>query len=131
MSAAFRLIASKQRVGLDDTAAAELPVLLHLDAAKRGQCNGAGHQFLTHHLIAAICVAKMMKCAPMVALVEKGYAALHKASARPTQLLDLTTTEYQAIRKALIAYFRAMPGLEIGVMVEAQETATQIMRQAA
>lgn len=47
------LLECKQKVGADQAAEIELPLLVHLDCAKRGQGTNAGVNFLTTHLIAA------------------------------------------------------------------------------
>jgi hypothetical protein len=47
---------------------------------------------------------------PLYLVGVKARDALRKACARPTQLLDLTTGEYAAIRLAVSNYVRHCPG---------------------
>lgn len=121
------LIACKQKVGQNDTDQIALPILIHLDCAKRGQCTAPGVNFLTTHLIIASYIAARTKSKLFHDTVTKGYAALKKAADRPTKLLDLTTTEYTAIRTAVSQYLRAMPNVEVGVMSEACRVAARMM----
>lgn len=121
------LIAAKQKVGQDDANLIALPVLIHLDCAKRGQCTAPGVNFLTQHLIIASYIAARTKSAQFHVAVTKAYAALKKASDRPTKLLDLTTPEYLTIRTAVGQYLRAMPNVEVGVMSEACAAAAKAM----
>lgn len=121
------LIACKQKVGASDAAQIELPVLIHLDCAKRGQCTNPGANFLTTHLIIASYIAMRTRSKHFHDLVTRGYQALMKASARPTERLDLTTGEYKAVRDALATYLRALPIVEVGVMAEACAAAEKMM----
>ncbi len=121
------LLVCKQRVGPDDAAQIELPVLIHLDAAKRGQCSNPGANFLTTHLIMASYIAMRTRSKAFHDLVVRGYNALAKASDRPTPVLALTTGEYAAVRAALATYLRALPIVEVGVMAEACAAAEQKM----
>lgn len=121
------LVACKQKVGAEDAALIELPVLIHLDAAKRGQCTNAGVNFLTTHLIIASYIAMRTRSKHFHELVTAAYAALGKASDRPTKLLDLTTGEYQVLRRAIALYLAAMPDVEVGVMAEACAAAEKMM----
>lgn len=123
----LRLLVCKQKVGADDAAEIQLKVLLHFDAAKRGQCTNAGVNFLTTHLIIASYLAMRTRSKRFHELVTAAYAALGKASDRPTKLLDLTTTEYQIMRRALALYLDALPDVEIGVMAEACAAAEKMM----
>lgn len=121
------LIAKKQRVGQEDRDKIELPLLIHLDAAKRGQGPNVGQQFLYQHLVIASYIAARTKSKPFHDAVVKANDALSKASLRPTVALDLTTGEYAAIRLAFAIYLRALPQVEIGVMDEACKAAERLM----
>ena len=122
------LVALKQRVGAEDTAAIELPVLLHFDAAKRGQCTAAGVNFLTSHLIIASYLASRLRSQQFHDHVTAADAALQKAAKRDTEPRDLTTGEYQLLRKAFSWYFRAMPSIEVGMMDQACKTAERMIK---
>lgn len=121
------LIACKQRVGDDDANAIALPVLLIFDSAKRGLCNAAGCNFLTTHLIIATAIAARTKSRTFYDICREGYDALMKAAERPTKLLDLTTTEYQKIRKAIGWYLRSLPQCEVHHLNMACQHAERIM----
>lgn len=127
----LRLLVCKQKLGAADAAEIQLKVLLHFDAAKRGQCPNAGVNFLTTHLIIASYIASYIamrtRSKRFHELVTAAYAALGKASDRPTALLDLTTTEYQIMRRALALYLDALPDIEVGVMAEACAAAEKMM----
>ena len=125
--APMALVAAKQRVGKEDAAEVELPILVHFDAAKRGQGTGAGQQRIYKHLIAAQCIAQRTQSRSFYDITVKACDALMKASKRPTKLLDLTTGEYHAIRQALSWYLRALPMLEVGVASGAWQFADAIL----
>jgi hypothetical protein len=118
-ASALVAIARKQRVGEEDASLIGLPVLIHLDAAKRGQGPAAGQQFLYQHLIMASFIASRTQSKAFHAAVVAAVDALMKASKRPTKLLDLTTSEYTALRTAFSWYLRALPSLEVGLLNDA------------
>lgn len=122
------IFARKQRVGSDDADAIALPLMIHFDAAKRGQCTAAGANFLTTHLIIASYLAAKLKAKPFHDRVTAAYAALKKASDRPTRLLDLTTGEHKEIALALKVYLCALPDVEMGLMEEACRAAEAAMQ---
>lgn len=121
------IFARKQKVGEDDTRAIALPIMVHLDAAKRGQCTVGGANHLTTHLLIASYIASRTKSKSFYDQVVKAYAALGKASARPTKLLDLTTGEHKAIAAAIKTYLCSMPQVEVGVMNDACKAAEKLM----
>lgn len=121
------LVAAKQKVGQEDTDMIALPLLLWFDAAKRGQCNAAGCNHITSHLIIASYIAAATKSKAFHDAVTKAYALLEKAAARPTSLLDLTTTEYQAIRTAISWYLRSLPRVEVGMLTQACQVSAKLM----
>lgn len=115
VSPLYRL-AGKQLVGQDDADTIAMQLLIFFDAAKRGQLANNGHEFITKHLIIASFVAARTKSKAFHDQVLTGYNALKKASDRPTELVALTTGEYQAMRTALDWYLKALPTVEIGLM---------------
>lgn len=121
------LIAFKQRVGQEDADLIALPVLAWFDAAKRGQCTATGCNHLTTHLIIASYLAARTKSKKFHDIVTAGYAALAKAAARPTELLDLTTKEYATLRLAIGWYVRALPLVEVSALNEACKVAEKAM----
>lgn len=121
------LVAAKQKVGQEDADLIALPVLAWFDAAKRGQCTATGCNHLTTHLIIATAIAARTKSKIFYDICREGYDALMKAAARPTKLLDLTTTEYQKIRKALGWYIRSLPQCEVHHLNMACKHAEKIM----
>lgn len=121
------LVAVKQKVGQEDADDIALPLLVHFDAAKRGQCTAAGANHMTMSLIVAAYIAARTKSKTFYDCVQRAYAALEKASARPTKLLDLTTSEYASLRAAFSMYIRAMPNVEVWLMNEASKHAAKAM----
>lgn len=125
----LELIARKQKVGKDDAESIMLPIMAYLDAAKRSACTAAGSNFLTKHLIIASYIAAKAKSRRFHDQVTAAYAALKKASDRPTKLLDLTTGEHKAIAAALKTYLCAMPNVEVGTMRDACVVAAKAMEE--
>lgn len=121
------LIAFKQRVGQEDADLIALPVLAWFDAAKRGLCTATGCNHLTTHLIISSYIAARTKSKTYHTIVTAGYAALAKAAARPTELLNLTTKEYQTIRLAIAWYVRSLPLVEVSTLNEACKVAEKAM----
>lgn len=121
------LVAAKQKVGQEDADIMALPVLVHFDAAKRGQCTAAGANHLTLHMIVAAYIAAHTKSRAFYDCVQRAYAALSKAAARPTTLLDLTTGEYACLRPAIALYVRALPNVEVWLMNAASKHAAGVM----
>lgn len=121
------LVGLKQRVGQEDADLIALPVLAWFDAAKRGLCTATGCNHLTTHLIIASYLAARTKSKKFHDIVTAGYAALGKAAARPTDLLDLTTKEYATLRLAIGWYVRALPLVEVAVLNEACRVAEKAM----
>lgn len=124
----LEVLAMKQTVGTDDADAIELAILVHLDAAKRGQCVNAGANHLTEQLIIASYLAASLKAPRFHAQVTKAYDSLKKASDRPTKLLDLTTGEYQDLRAAIRTYALALPKIEVGMMAQAYVAANRALQ---
>lgn len=121
------LVGLKQRVGQEDADLIALPVLAWFDAAKRGQCTATGCNHLTTHLIISSYLAARTKSKKFHDIVTAGYAALGKAAARPTELLDLTTKEYATLRLAIGWYVRALPLVEVATLNEACRAAEKAM----
>lgn len=122
------IFARKQKVGPDDADAIRLPLMIHLDAAKRGQCTGPGANFLTRHLIIASYIAQRTRSKRFHDQIVRAYSALKKASDRPTQLLDLTTGEHRALAEAFKTYLCALPEVEVGTMHDANLIALEKMK---
>lgn len=127
-ASAFDLIAVKQRIDADTCDQLAMVMLLALDAAKRGAAPAPVANTLTEHLLTSVAIWSKMGNKPLYLVGVKAWDALRKACARPTALLDLTTGEYAAIRKAIAYYVRALPRLEIGVLVAAQQRALAQLR---
>lgn len=123
----FDLIARKQRVGADDTALIELPVLIVLDAAKRGVCPAAGVNFLTSHMVIAVYLAKALKLPMLHKQAMAAFDAINHASGRMREVMDLTTTEYRALRDVLKSYFRVLPLVEVGILTDASRESARLM----
>lgn len=125
----LELIARKQKVGKEDAESIMLPIMAYLDAAKRSACTTPGANFLAKHLIIASYIAAKSKSRRFHDQVTAAYAALKKASERPTKLLDLTTGEHRAIAVAIKTYLCAMPNVEVGTMRDACAIAAKAMTE--
>ncbi|RFP19174.1 hypothetical protein [Duganella sp. BJB475] len=119
----FDLIAVKQRLDESDVFMVRMAVLTSLDAAKRGVATGSMANTLSLHLLTACGLWSQMSNKPLYDAGAKAWAAHSKALARPTDLLDLSTSEYSAIRIAFRHYILALPKLEIGMFSRAQAKA--------
>ncbi|MBY0242953.1 MAG: hypothetical protein K2X55_26955, partial [Burkholderiaceae bacterium] len=124
----FDLLAAKQRLDPETVDQVALAVLLALDAAKRAAAPAAVANTLTEHLLTSAAIWSITGNKPLYLVSVRAWDALRKACARPTQLLDLTTGEYAAIRLAVSNYVRALPRIEHGVMVAAQAKAFAQLR---
>lgn len=121
------LFAAKQLVGQADTDLIALPLLCHFDAAKRGQCTAAGCNHMTSHLLIAAFLASATRSKAFHECVDRAYQALMKAASRPTDKLDLTTSEYSALRAAFSLYLRALPNVEVGILSRAFAYSAKVM----
>ncbi len=119
----LRLLAGKTALGQEVANQVALPVLISLDAAKRSRAPASLANILTQHLLIATVIWTSLKNRPVYDSTVAAWDALKKACERPTQLLDLTTGEYQAIRKALSYYVRALPYVELKTFTYAGEIA--------
>lgn len=122
------LLAAKQLVGHADADATALVVLIALDAAKRGLAPAALANTLTEHLLTSAAIWSQLGNKRLYDKSVVAWAALLKACARPTALLDLTTGEYAAIRLSIAHYVRALPELEVGVLAVAYDKAMRQLR---
>lgn len=125
----FDLIAVKQRIDPDDVYSVELAVLLALDAAKRGAAPAPVANTLTEHLATSAAIWSQMGNKPLYTAAAEAWQQLRKACMRETVLLDLTTGEYAAIRKAISYYVRALPKFEVGAFTRAQGIALARLRE--
>lgn len=108
----------------------ELIVLLMLDAAKRGRATASMANTLTDHV--AACQVHWVKRANR-ALYDRSleaWQALCKACQRPTQYLDLTTSEYRAIRETLLLYLKQLRDMKVGDFVTALSVAREKLNYA-
>ncbi len=112
-------IAAKTKVGAEEADKIALVVLTALDAAKRGQAPASAANTLTEHLMVGVLLWARQGNRSLYDSATAAWLAMCKACARPTALLDLSTQEYQAIRKAIGYYLRAVPQLEAGILVGA------------
>lgn len=124
----FELIALKQKVGKEYSAEVELFVLIQFDAAKRGRLGPVGYNFISRHLVQAQYIFARLKEQKYLDLLRAAGTAWQKAGSRPTDHLDLTTTEYTAMRAGLAAYFKTLPKIEAGTYRQACNVADQIMK---
>lgn len=119
----LRLIDGKKLLGDELANEVALPVLISLDAAKRSKAPASLANILTQHLLIATVIWTSLKNRRVYDATAKAWEALRKAAERPTQLLDLTTGEYEAIREALSYYVRALPQVELKTFAYAGQVA--------
>lgn len=112
-------IAAKTKVGAEESDKIALVVLTALDAAKRGAAPASLANTLTEHLMVGILLWARQGNRALYDTATAAWLAMCRACARPTDLLDLTTSEYSAIRKAISYYLRAIPQIEAGILVGA------------
>ena len=112
-------IAAKTKVQAEEHDKISLIVLTALDAAKRGRASNGQANTLTEHLMAFTLLTVKIANKAMYDRATAAWMAMGNACKRPTETLDLTTKEYQAIRCAVGHYLRAIPQLEAGVLVGA------------
>lgn len=121
------ILAMKSKVGQDYADEAELFVLIHFDAAKRGKLGPIGYNFISRHLVMAQYIFARLKNPKLLALQQAAGVAWQQAGARPTEHLDLTTGEYLTVRIALAVYFKAVPKIEAGTYRQACNVAERAM----
>lgn len=117
----------KQKMGKEDADGIALPLLAHFDAAKRGQGPAVGQQHMYKHLIMAQILAARTKNRSLYDATMMACDALMKASQRPTNLLDLSTSEYVVMRKAFGIYIRLLPFFEVSMYSQVGREAEILM----
>ena len=120
---AFDLIAVKQRISEEDVFMIRMAVMTALDGAKRRAATGRMANTLSLHLLTACGIWSQMGNKPLYDEGARAWRAHSNALQRPTDLLDLTTGEYAAIKLAIRHYVLALPKLEVGVFNRAQAKA--------
>lgn len=109
----------------DSVKEVQLILLIMLDAAKRGRATASMANTLTDHI--AACQVHWARRGNR-ALYERAleaWRALCKACMRPTQYLDLTTSEYRAIRATLLLYLNQLENMKVGDFVGALKVARE------
>lgn len=124
------MLVGKQKCGQEDADAILLPCMIWLDAAKRGECNPAGCNHITTHVICMTYIASRTKSKAFHEAASHAFDMLRKAAQRPGYLLSLTTPEYQALRKAFSWYCRSLPQVELCVMTAGYAMAQKMMEEA-
>jgi hypothetical protein len=104
-----------------------LPLLISLDAAKRGQAPNSLSNHLARHMLAAAYVVTKLGNKAMYDTVAEAWQSLKAACERPTKLLDLIAKEYQTLRKGVGTYLRMLPHVEAATLVGAYKLADERM----
>lgn len=120
-------IYGKQKLGQEAANECALVMLLSIDAAKRGMAPGRMANNLCLYMLTALRIWHVAGNKALYDEAVKGWAALTKACARPTELLDLTTTEYTAIRRALGRFINLLPQIELATFTDALTMASREM----
>jgi hypothetical protein len=110
------LIDMKSKPDQESVDKIHLSALIALDACKRGKCPNALANAFTEHLMVGLLLWAKQGNAALYGRSVEAWNAFCKALQRPTVTVDLTTTEYQAIRRSLQYYLRAIPQMEIGLI---------------
>lgn len=125
------VVAGKASIPQEDIDDIHLEALIALDAAKRGQATGYLANKLRDHVMTCVVLWRNKGNRALYENAIHAWNALVKAFQRPTQLLDLTTTEYQLIRRSMSYYLRAIPKLEIGVLTASFLEAQRVIKETA
>lgn len=123
------VIAAKNKLPQSDVDDIHWDALIALDAAKRGKATGHLANKLRDHVMTCVVLWRNKGNRALYENAVEAWNALVKAFQRPTELLDLTTTEYQLIRRSLSYYLRAIPQLEIGVLTGSFIEAQRVIRE--
>jgi hypothetical protein len=123
------VIAGKQAIPQDDIDDIHMEALIALDAAKRGQATGYLANKLRDHVMTYVVLWRNKGNRTLYLNAVEAWNQLVKAFQRPTDLLDLTTGEYQAIRRSMSYYLRAMPKIEIGVLTASFLEAQRVIKE--
>jgi hypothetical protein len=124
----FELIALKQKVGHDYADEAALFVLIHFDAAHRGQLGAIGYNFISRHLVQAQFIFAKLRQPALLDVVRVAGEAWQRAGARDGEFASLTTAEYGAMRAGLRVYLRTLHKIEAGTYRQACNVADQVMQ---
>lgn len=87
-----------------------------------------GYNFISRHLVQAQYIFARLKAPAQLETVKAAGMAWSKAGARPTETLDLTTSEYNAVRAGLRAYLLGLPKIERNTYLQACNVADQAMK---
>lgn len=109
-------LAFKQRVGRERTDEIATPLLIHLDAAKRGQGGAEAENCLLWHIVLAQVIGSKSGNKEFFEAGCKASLNLAKAAKRCPKWLNLTTTEYKAIVVTVIDLIRLLPMLQIEML---------------
>lgn len=119
----------RQRIGEDDAQPHALVMLICLDAAKRGKAPAHLSNMLCIYLLGAI---RIWHTSGKKALYTEAVAAMQAlitACRRPTELLDLTTGEYAALRRGVVRFVDLLPQVELAKFSEAMKLAEAEMNR--
>lgn len=121
----------KQKLGQEAADECALVMLLSIDAAKRGRATGRISNNLALYLLTAVSIWHRTGKTGLYQEAATAWEQFSKACARPTQLLDLTTGEYKAIRAALAHFIDALPMIELATFTEALGLAASTLGEVA
>jgi hypothetical protein len=129
------MLTAHQKVGQEDADKIALPLLMHFDAAHRGQGSEVSADMLTYHVICAQVLAAKSGNRPVYDMTVEAWNALVTACSRPVNVLSFTTREYQAIKALMAVYLRMLPEVKLGMMnyaaIRAKEALSKLDRVAA
>lgn len=129
------MLVAHQKVGKDDADQLVLPLLMHFDAAHRGQGSEISANMITWHIVAAQILGSKSGNRPVYDMTVQAWNALRNACSRPVNVLSFTTPEYKAIKAMMTVYLKMLPEVKLGMMnyaaVRAKEALAQFERQPA
>lgn len=123
----FQMIALKQKIGAEDANNFAFPILVYLDAAKRGQGFIMAENALVRWIAMAQVIGSKSGNRAFYNLAVEAGGALFKACGRGEELLALTTGEYAALKKLMAAYLRILPDMQVKLFVFAANRAEELI----
>lgn len=124
----WHLIALKQKVGPNKANEIGLLLLIYLDCVHRGQGIVAAENALIRLVVMAQIIGSHSANRPFFDIALEGGRQLLRACGRRTELLSFTTGEYKAVARMLLLYLRALPNMEVAMLMHASLQADQIIQ---
>lgn len=131
MSGALDWLVLKQQLGQKDADDLSLPVLVYLDAAKRGEAGVGPENALVRWVLMAQVIGSKSGNRRFYDLAVAAGKALFGACGRGNDLLALTTGEYVALKKLMAAYLSILPTMQMKLFLFAVNRSEQLIAEMA